>query len=88
METVNIQIKYMVSLREQTGHRQEYVSFPQGSTLREVAEWLKSRYAFSLPDPHIMAILNGRGWQQLPLKMATEIQDGDLICLFPPISGG
>jgi molybdopterin converting factor small subunit len=35
-----------------------------------------------------MAILNGRGWEQLPLKLRTEIQDGDVICLFPPIAGG
>ena len=86
--TVNIQIKYLVSLRDRTGRRQEEVGFPQGSTLREVAEWLNTRYELSLPDPKIMAILNGRGWDQFPSKWSTPIQNGDIICLFPPISGG
>lgn len=85
---VNIQIKYMVSLRDRTGISQENVSFVQGSTLQDVAAWLNSRYEFSLPDPRIMAILNGRGWAQYPHKLATEIHNGDVICLFPPISGG
>ena len=85
---VNIQIKYMVSLRDRTGISQEQVRFSQGSTLQDVATWLNARYEFSLPNPGIMAILNGRGWEQLPLKWATEIREGDVICLFPPISGG
>ena len=85
---VNIQIKYLVTLRERTGKRQEQVSFPQGSTLQNVAEWLNEQYALSLPDPQIMAILNGRGWEQYSQKWSTEIQEGDAICLFPPISGG
>ena len=78
----------MVNLRERTGKRQEQVNFPQESTLQDVAEWLNERYALSLPNPQIMTLLNGRGWEQFPQKLSTEIQDGDVICLFPPISGG
>jgi len=78
----------MVNLKDRTGKRQEQVSFPQGSTLQNVAKWLNTRYALSLPNPQIMAILNGRGWEQFPQKLSTKIQDGDVICLFPPISGG
>ena len=85
---MTIHIKYMVSLRDLTGIPQEACNFPQGTTLQHVAEWLNSRYELSLPDPKIMTILNGKGWDQYPLKWATEIQEGDVICLFPPISGG
>lgn len=85
---MNIWIKYLVTLRDRTGKRQEQVSFPQESTLQDVAEWLKQQYAFSLPNPQIIAILNGKGWGQFPQKLATPIQDGDVVCLFPPISGG
>jgi molybdopterin converting factor small subunit len=85
---VKIQIKYMVNLRERVGRQQEEVSFPPGSTLQDVAAWLNTRYDFALPHPRIMAILNGRGWDQLPSKWATQVQEGDIICLFPPISGG
>jgi len=87
-KNVKVQIKYFVTLREQTGRRQEQVGLPQGAVLEDVARWLNECYALSLPNPRIMAILNGRGWEQFPLKLATEIKDGDVICLFPPIAGG
>jgi len=87
-EKVKISIKYLVNLKDKTGKSEEEVSFPGGTTLSDVAEWLKINYGISLPDPQIMTILNGRGWGQLPGKLSTELKDGDIICLFPPISGG
>ena len=85
---VNVQIKYLGALRDRTGRRREEVSFPPGTTLRDVAEWLNKRYALSLPNAQVMATLNGRGWEQFPLKLSTETKEGDIICLFPPIAGG
>jgi MoaD family protein len=85
---VKIQIKYLAALRDRTGRRQEEVSFPPGATLQDVAEWLNQCYALSLPSPQAMATLNGRGWEQFPSKLSTEIKEGDIICLFPPIAGG
>jgi len=85
---VHIQIKYLAALRDRTGQRQEEVSFPVGATLRDVAEWLHGQYGLSLPNPQVMAILNGKGWEQLPSQLSTEIKEGDMICLFPPIAGG
>jgi molybdopterin converting factor small subunit len=85
---VKLQIKYLAALRDRTGRRQEEVSFPQGTTLQDVAEWLNGQYDLSLPNPQVMATLNGSGWNQFPLKLATEIREGDIICLFPPIAGG
>jgi MoaD family protein len=83
-----VQIKYLAALRDRTGRRREEVSFPLGATLQDVAEWLNRRYALSLPNPQVMATLNGRGWEQFPLKLSTPIKQGDIICLFPPIAGG
>ena len=86
--TVRVQIKYLAGLRDRTGRRQEEVSFPSGATLQDVGEWLNGQYDLSLPNPQVMTTLNGGGWNQLPLKLSTEIKEGDIICLFPPISGG
>jgi MoaD family protein len=89
METsVKVRIKYLAALRDRTGCRQEEVSFPPGATLQDVVEWLNQRYALSLPNPQVMATLNGRGWEQFPSKLFTEIKEGAVICLFPPIAGG
>jgi molybdopterin converting factor small subunit len=86
--SVKVLVKYLVSLRERTGRKQEECRFPRGSSLQDLADLLKERYELSLPDPEIMAILNGRGWWQLPSRLSTEIKDGDVVCLFPPIFGG
>ncbi len=87
-DSVKISIKYLVTIRDSTGRSREEVGFSKGCVLKDVVDWLNGRYDLSLPNPQVMAILNGRGWQQLPAKMATEIKDGDVICLFPPIAGG
>ena len=85
---MRIEIKYLASLRDRAGRRQEEGTFRPGATLQDVIEWLDSQYALSLPDPQVMATLNGRGWEQLPLKLSTKMAQGDVICLFPPIAGG
>jgi molybdopterin converting factor small subunit len=85
---MHIQIKYLVTLRRRTGKRQERVNFPQESTLYDVAAWLNKHYAISLPTPHVVAMLNGKVWDLYPQKWSTEIQEGDEICFFPPVSGG
>jgi molybdopterin converting factor small subunit len=85
---MHIQIKYLAFLKEQTGKRQERVSFPQGTTLQDMAVWLNAQYALSLPNPRIITFLNGKEWNLYPQKWSTKVQEGDEICLFPPISGG
>jgi molybdopterin converting factor small subunit len=86
--TVKIRLRYLVSVRDKTGLSDEETVFPAGSTLRNLAGWLMERYGLSVPGPHVMAILNGRGWGQHPLKLDTPLEDGDAVSLFPPIAGG
>jgi MoaD family protein len=88
MGDVKVVIKYLVTVKDKTGRSREEVSFPEGSVLKDVVDWLDKQYALSLPDPQIMSILNGKGWEQLPLKLSTALQDGDVVALFPPIAGG
>jgi molybdopterin converting factor small subunit len=85
---IRVLIKYLISIREKTGCRQEEVNFPEESNLKEVVDWLNERYSLSLPHPHIITTLNGRGWNQFPERLLTKLKDGDTICLFPPLSGG
>ena len=85
---MHIQIKYLVTLRKRTGKRQERVSFPKRSMLHDVAAWLNEQYALSLPNHRIITLLNGKEWNLYPQKWSTEVQEGDVISLFPPVSGG
>ena len=85
---VTITIKYLVNLSEKAGRRKEEVGFPGGSTLHDVARFLNETRDIVLPNPRVMAVLNGRGWDQHPDKWDTTVSNGDTVLLFPPISGG
>jgi molybdopterin converting factor small subunit len=83
-----VKVKYMVTVREKTGRAEEDVLLERGSTLKDLADRLNTRYGLSLPNPRITAVLNGKGWEQYSEKLATELKDGDKILLFPPLSAG
>ncbi len=85
---VCVTLKYLASIRDRTGCREESAYFPQGSTLMDVLVLLGEKYGISLPDPQILLIVDGRGWKQLPIKFSTPLQSGNTICLLPPIAGG
>ncbi len=88
MGEIEVTIKYLVSLADKVGKRKETVAFKEGTTLIDIAEWLNAQYNIDLPNPRIMTVLNGKGWEQYPEKTATLLQSGDTILLFPPIAGG
>lgn len=88
METVEVTIKYLVSLADKVGKRKETVGFEKGSSLKDLAGWLDVQYNLALPDPRIMTVLNGKGWEQYPEKMSRKLENGDTVLLFPPIAGG
>ena len=83
-----MRIKYLSATGDVTARPLDEAAFPPAATLREVVAWLSDRYNLAAPGPGVMAILNGTGWGQLPLGLATELREGDVIALFPPIAGG
>ncbi len=83
-----MQVRYLSALRDRAGLREEPVELPAGSRLRDLADWLARRRGLSLPDPRIMAILNGRGWTQYPEGLETPLGEGDQVALFPVVGGG
>ena len=54
-------VKYMVNLRERTGAKQEKLTLPAGTTLRDVLNQLNDRYDLGLPDGTTMIVVNGKG---------------------------
>jgi molybdopterin converting factor small subunit len=85
---MTLTMKYLVTVRDKTGKREERVFLPEGSTLRDLSAWLHETYGIDVPDSHFMATLNGRGWKQYPEALSTVLKEGDTISLFPPIAGG
>ena len=85
---MKIFLKYLVTIREKTGIKEEIIELDQGAMLQDIIDQLNTKYNLGLPDPSIMGILNGKGWTQLAEGTNTKLNDGDKIALFPPISGG
>ena len=81
-------MRYLSALRDRAGLREQSVEFPEGARLRELAEWLVRLHGLKLPDPLVMATLNGRGWGQFQQGMDQPLADGDQIALFPVVGGG
>lgn len=86
--SITVTVKYLVSLADKTGRRKDRIELTEGSALADLAEWIERERGIRLPDPRIMTVLNGKGWDQYPEKLETELNEGDTVLLFPPISGG
>ena len=39
-------------------------------------------------NQHIRVLVNGRHYSHLPRKLDTRLNEGDEVCLFPPVAGG
>jgi len=85
---VTVRIRYLSGLRDTTHTRMDEVRFPGGTRLREVSRWIAGKYGITVPGPAVMSTLNGRGWNQSPQALETELHEGDEIALFPLLSGG
>ncbi len=85
---LRIRIRYLSAIRDRAGLREEPVELPRGSRLRELASWLARSRNLKLPDPAVMATLNGRGWGQYPEGLETPLAPGDEVALFPVVGGG
>ncbi len=87
-EALRVRVRYLSAIRDRAGLREEPVELPQGSRLRELASWLARAHGLKLPDPAVMATLNGRGWGQYPEGLDTPLHPGDEVALFPVVGGG
>jgi molybdopterin converting factor small subunit len=87
-DTITITIKFLSGLRDRVRQSSEVASLPAGSTLRTIAAYLKNVHGLTVPSSEVMATFRGSGWGQAPEGLETELADGDVIQLFPPISGG
>ena len=81
-------VKFLASVKDREGEGEGEYELLDGSTLRELSAKLQKSHQLSLLDPAIMVTLNGRGIRQLPEGLETRLGEGDVILLFPFISGG
>jgi molybdopterin synthase sulfur carrier subunit len=95
---MKINVRYFTTLRELTGTREDGLELMDGSNLAELIETVSVKYgtvAFMYLhvtesgkiDPSIKFLINGVAAQNLR-GLETELKDGDVVAIIPPIGGG
>jgi MoaD family protein len=97
---LKISVRFFTSLREILGKKEETIEFPKAArvTVDNVLEKLKQRYGKSFVeyvyDPKtgemkgfLQILVNGRSSSTLN-GMQTELADGDVLAILPPVGGG
>jgi len=93
-------VRFFTTLREITGRREETIEFPDGEivTLDKVLKRLTASYGKSFTEyvydtetgevkGFLQFLVNGRSASTLN-ELDTELADGDVLAIIPPVGGG
>ena len=88
---MKITVRYFARYRSLVGKSEEELEVPEGITVRELVEILKERHPIlknevfaeedDLADVNVSR--NGRY-----VRFDEVLRDGDIVAIFPPVSGG
>jgi len=88
---MRIKVRYFARYRSLVGKGEEELEVPEGITVKELIDILKERYPIlknevfaeedDLADVNVSR--NGRY-----VRFDEVLKDGDVVALFPPVSGG
>ena len=89
---MRIKVRYFARFRELTGTGEEKIELPEGSKVRDLIEKIKELYPKFKDEifgedyddnAEVNISRNGRY-----ASFEEELEDGDIVALFPPTSGG
>ncbi len=80
---MKVTVKYYAKYRDFSGNKEETLEI-ENKNLRSVIETVKEKYLKFKNEEINLIALNGRFVKDLD----TEVREGDVISLFPPVSGG
>ncbi|GAB7093721.1 hypothetical protein JCM30237_08730 [Halolamina litorea] len=92
---MNVELRFFATFRSAVGQKVVEREYPEGTTIGDVLRDLEAEYeglAGQLIEggdlrPHINVLKSGREALHLD-GMATELEDGDRLSVFPPVAGG
>jgi len=80
---LRIKIQYFASLRELVGIHMEEMSLEEGSGIEDLMRKIKERHRPLMEAKRILVAVNGEY-----VDANGSLREGDLVSLFPPVSGG
>lgn len=97
--TMEIIVKGYLTLKPIIGGPEEIRAAEQGWTLEDLLRYLAAKHgdAFcqavfdgttNALSPHAKILVNGRHYSHLPMRLETQLHDGDEVSLFPMVAGG
>lgn len=94
---MKVNVKFLASIREIVGAHEIVFELNSGDTVKDLLEVLESRFGtdfkeaagkpFEDENPRIRFLVNGRDIDFLQ-GPGTELKEGDLVVLIPPVAGG
>jgi len=97
---LQVSVRFFTSLREILGTKEETIEFPESGevTVGNVLEKLKQRYGKPFVEyvydqktgemkGFLQLLVNGKSASALN-GMQTELADGDVLAILPPVGGG
>lgn len=97
---MQVSVRFFTSLREIVGKREETLTFPEGEkvTVDRIIKTLAQRYGKRFVEyiydaksgevkGFLQFLVNGKSAATLN-GLQTELQDGDVLAILPPVGGG
>ena len=97
---MQVKVRFFTSLREIVGKKEEALSYPAGEkvTVDKVLKTLAEKYGnpfteyvyngkTAQPKGFLQFLVNGNSTTTLD-GLATELKDGDVLAVLPPVGGG
>jgi molybdopterin synthase sulfur carrier subunit len=97
---LQVSVRFFTSLRERIGKKEENLKFPEDSTVTvdAVLKTLVQRYGERFVEyvydekngkvkGFLQFLINGKS-VATPNGLETELQDGDVLAILPPVGGG
>ena len=80
---MKVKLRYFASIEDLVGAEREEITVPQGSTVERLLEVLEGLHEQLKGVERILVAVNGAY-----VDPGATLEKGDVVALFPPVSGG